>query len=199
MSAKPVLGIVGGIGSGKSRVASLLAEMGGHVIDADRLGHDALRQPDLRDRIVAQWGAGVLGETGEVSRRQLAEIIFQDAAQRKELETIVLPYIGERIRATIAAAQVDPGIRFIVLDAAILLETGWKEACDRIVYVHAPRSQRLDRLTQRGWNEAELVRREHAQLPLAAKEAAADATIDNSGSIDTLRTQLETLLTRWTW
>lgn len=192
---KPVVGVVGGIGAGKSLAAKLLAERGGRLINADTIGHDALRQPDIRDRVAARWGAGVLDDAGEVSRRRLGEIVFADPVQRRELESMVFPWIGEQIEKELAEAQADSTIRFIVLDAAIMFETGWNRVCDRIVYVHAPYAQRLARLAgSRGWDQAEMSRRESAQLPVPAKEGLAHHTLDNSGSPEFLREQVDVLL-----
>lgn len=198
---KPVIGIVGGIGSGKSLVAQLIAEYGPgpvKVIDADRIGHDALRQPAIREAVLQRWPE--VGEpNGEVSRRRLGQIVFSTTedglSQRHELESIVFPWIGEKIQQELDAAQADPSIRLIVLDAAIMLETGWNKVCDRIVYVHAPRSQRLARLAEsRGWEPAELARRESAQMSLPAKEGLAHHTLDNSGNPEFLREQVVALL-----
>src|SRR3954467_131397 len=96
--AKPVIGLVGGIGSGKSRVSAALARRGGRVVAGDPLGHDALRQPAIRDRGVERWGRGVLGPDGEIDRRKLGTVVFADAAERRALEAIVQPWIGQQLR-----------------------------------------------------------------------------------------------------
>ena len=99
------------------------------------------------------------------------------------MEAIVFPWIEAGIAARIAAAQADPVVRFIVLDAAVMLEAGWNKFCDRIVYIHAPQQMRLDRLArQRGWSAEEVQARTQAQLPLTDKVTRADAAIDNSGA-----------------
>jgi dephospho-CoA kinase len=196
-TVKPVVGLVGGIGSGKSLVAQLLAEQGGAVIDADHLGHEALRQPEVREQIVARWGTGVLREDGSVNRRAVAAIVFADPAERRALEALVFPWIERGIRAALAEADRDPRVRFVVLDAAILLETGWREVCDLVVFVDAPRAVRLGRLAaQRGWTEADVAARERAQFPLEEKKARADVVIDNSGDPAQTRRQVEQLVAR---
>jgi dephospho-CoA kinase len=195
VSGKPVLGLVGGIGSGKSTVAGLLKELGGYVIDADQFGHEALRQPDVRERIFARWGQQVLEEEGEVSRRKLAGIVFADSAERRALQDLVFPWIEGRIREEIERASGDARARFIVLDAAILLETGWGKACDAIVFVAAPRDIRLKRIAaKRGWSEKEVETREQAQFSLDDKAARAQYTIDNAGDLAQTRLQVEALL-----
>ena len=196
-SRKPVLGILGGIGSGKSLVAKLLAERGGKVIAGDQLGHEALRQPDLRAKVTARWPA-VADTDGEVHRKKLGAVVFADEAERKALETLVHPYIERRIAEEIAAAQGDSGVAFVVLDAAIMLEAGWDRHCDRIIYVEVPRELRLRRLQeQRGWTEKEVEAREEAQLSAADKQKRADAILDNSGTPERTAFQVDRLLALW--
>ncbi len=197
--AKPVVGLLGGIGSGKSQVADALARRGGgRVIAADDLAHEALRQPEIRDRVVARWGAHLLDEGGAVRRRSLADIVFGDPAELRALEALVHPWIKRRIREEVDRAQADPAVRLVVLDAAIMLEAGWGEACDRLVFVEAPRELRLSRLARkRGWSEAEVAAREAAQMPLTEKAVRADHTLDNSGSLGQVNRQVDDLLRQW--
>jgi dephospho-CoA kinase len=195
---KPVIGLVGGIGSGKSQVAALLRKKGGRVIAGDDLGHEALRQLDIRDRVARRWGKGVLEENGGINRPRLAAIVFADAGERRALEEIVHPWIEERMRQMVAAAQADPEARFVVVDAAILLEAGWNELCDRLVFVDAPVEVRRQRIArQRGWTAAEVEAREQAQLPLTAKAVRADYTLHNAASLESLHHQVDQLLQVW--
>src|SRR5262245_3042424 len=105
MSRKPVVGLIGGMGSGKSRVADLFAARGARVISGDALGHEALRQPAIRSRVVERWGPGVLDERGAIDRRNLGRLVFADAGQRRELEALVFPWIERRLQEEIAAAR----------------------------------------------------------------------------------------------
>ncbi len=195
---KPVVGLVGGIGSGKSRVAALFRERGGRVIAGDDLGHEALRQPAIRARITARWGKELLDDTGAINRRRLAVIVFADAAQRHALEAIVHPWIKQRMREEVATAQADPPVRFVVVDAAILLEAGWNDLCDRLVFVDAPPEVRRQRIAdQRGWTADEVAARELAQLPLTAKAVRADYTLLNGGSLESLKQNVDDLLQVW--
>ncbi len=194
---KPVVGLVGGIGSGKSRVAALFRDTGARVIAGDDLGHEALRQPTIRDRVTERWGKDLL-DGPEIDRRRLAAIVFADADQRHALETIVHPWIKQRMRDEVAQAQADPQVRFVVVDAAILLEAGWNDLCDRLVFVEAPAAVRRQRIAeQRGWTAAEVAAREQAQLPLTAKAVRADYTLDNAGSLESLKRQVADLLQVW--
>jgi len=194
---KLLLGLVGGIGSGKSAVAKMLEERCAYVIDADQLGHEALKQGDIREQIVARWGKQVQGEGDEIARRKLGAIVFADSAERKVLESYVFPFITRRIQDEVARANADPAVRFVVLDAAILLETGWGKSCDVIVFVSVPQHIRLKRIAdQRGWSEKEVNAREAAQWSLEDKAARAHAVIDNSGNLNETRNQVEALLRR---
>src|SRR4051794_41100098 len=93
-----VIGLIGGIGSGKSRVAAEFARRGAKVISGDELGHEALRQPEILDRIVRRWGRDLLNEKGEVDRRRLGAIVFADVKELRLLEALVHPWIGKRLR-----------------------------------------------------------------------------------------------------
>jgi dephospho-CoA kinase len=192
---KPVVGLVGGIGAGKSAAAAAMARRGGRVVDGDRLGHEALELPDVKRQLVERWGKRVLKPNGAANRRAIAGIVFDDATELKALEGMVFPHIGRRAREEIAAAQADPTVRFVVLDAAVMLEAGWADACDRIVFVDASRDVRLARLAARsGWKPAEVAAREAAQLAPEAKRARADAVLTNDGTPGELQDQVDRLL-----
>jgi len=197
-NAKPIIGLVGGMGSGKSCVAEAFLKHGATLVAGDRLGHEALERSEILQRIGQRWGERVLDEKGVVDRQKLGAIVFASPVERANLEHVVFPWIKQRIREEIAKAQVNPEIRFIVLDAAIMLEAGWNNECDRIVYVHAPRAVRLERLArQRGWSADEVARRETAQLPLAIKASRADAAVDNSGPAQDSQKQVDALVKMW--
>jgi dephospho-CoA kinase len=195
---KPVIGLLGGIGSGKSQVATILARHGGRVVAADELAHEALRQPELKAQLVTRWGTEILDEYGEVVRRHLAAIIFRSPEERKALEAIVHPWIKQRIRQEVDKAARDAAVRFVVLDAAVMLEAGWDDVCDRLVFVEAPPDVRLRRVAeQRGWTAEHLHDRERAQLPLTAKASQADHVVHNATTLDDLTRQVDDLLPLW--
>ena len=194
----PVVGIVGGIGSGKSLVAAQFAAQGGHLIAADQLGHEALRQPDVKAQVVARWGAAMLDSDGQIDRKRLAAIVFADASERQALEVMTHPIIGQRIREEIAKACARPDVRLVVLDAAVMLEAGWHGVCDHVVFVDAPWETRLTRLMEkRGWNADELQKREQAQMPVDDKRRHADAIVENNGAPDQVASKVKELLTQW--
>jgi dephospho-CoA kinase len=168
------------------------------VIDADALGHEALRQSEIVAKLVTMWGERIRKPDGTMDRREIGRIVFADAKQRKALETVVFPYIEARTRELIEAAQANPDAAFVVLDAAVLLEAGWGEFVDRIVFVDAPRELRVARLTNRsGWSEAELTARESAQLPIEEKKSRADSVILNDSDLAHLQKQVNELLSSW--
>jgi dephospho-CoA kinase len=198
LSTKRVVGLIGGMGSGKSLVAELFRRRGAKVISGDQLGHEALRQPDVLAQVVGRWGRSILEPDGTVSRRRLGAIVFADAQERRALEALVFPSIERRIREEIVAATNCSDFALIVLDAAIMLEAGWQKACDWLVYVHAPRAARLQRLqAQRGWDAKEVRERENAQLPLTEKVSRADYVVDNSGGPERVAQQVDDLLRQW--
>ncbi len=200
---KPVVGLVGAIGAGKSTVAAALARRGAAVIDGDALGHDALEQPAVRAQVLERWrgrAALVRADDGRIDRRALAAVVFADPAERKALEAIVFPVIERMVNDRIAAAQADPAVTFAVLDAAVMLEAGWTDRCDEMVYVDAPRAVRVARLAARsGWTDADLAAREAAQMPAAEKKKYATAFLVNDAGPDELGAKVDGLLRGWGW
>ncbi|HZV05766.1 MAG TPA: dephospho-CoA kinase [Gemmataceae bacterium] len=197
-NSKLVVGLIGGIGSGKSQVAAAFARHGARIIAGDQLGQAALRDPDIRARVASRWGRDIVDEKGEIDRRRLAAIVFADPEERKALEAITHPWIRQRIRTEIKEACSDPRVPFVVLDAAVMLEAGWNVVCDRLVFIEAPRAKRLERVArQRGWSEKEVDSREQAQLPLTEKAIRADHVVDNSASLEHLNRQVNDLLHLW--
>jgi dephospho-CoA kinase len=197
---KPVIGIVGAIGAGKSTVAAAFAARGGQIVDADRIGHDALEQAEIRQKVLDWWGrrGNLLKPDGRLDRRAIAGIVFAEPAERAALESIVFPLIGKRALDEIRRANANPAIRFIVVDAAVLLEAGWEETCHRLVYVDAPREVRLARLAARsGWTAADLAAREAAQWPAEKKLKRTCAVIVNDGSRERVQEQVDRLLKDW--
>lgn len=187
-----VIGLLGGIAAGKTTVAKMLAGLGARVVDADVIGHRVLAEPGVRERIVARWGTGVLDAAGRVDRGALAQRVFKDPAELAALEAITHPAILAEIRRQIEEARRN-GAPAIVVDAPLLLEAGLAELCDVLVYVRCPRSERLARAAKRGWDPAELARRESRQQPIGAKRARARFVIDGYGTLENTFKQVQEL------
>jgi dephospho-CoA kinase len=195
LQKKMVIGLIGGIGSGKSRVAAELARHGGIVISGDKLGHEALQDHDIKAAVIKRWGEDILDGEGNIERRRLGKVVFAEAGEKQALENLSFPYIERRIGEEIDKARYDRQATLIVLDAAVMLEAGWNKFCNRLVYVKAPRDFRLRRLAaQRSLDEKEVAARENAQWPEAEKEKRADFVLDNSGSPEELARNVNDLV-----
>jgi len=190
-----ILGLLGGVASGKSLVSRQLAELGAVVLDADLAGHEALRLPSIEAAARERWGNAVFGTDGHVDRSRLAKIVFapppDGPKERNFLEKLIHPEIGQRLLAQAMAPKA--GHPLAVLDAALIIEAGWDRLCDHFAFVDAPREVRLARALQRGWTEADFTARETAQESLDSKRKRADVIIDNSGSADHTLVQVQCL------
>ncbi len=192
-STKPIIGITGGIGDGKSTVARILSELGCFVVDSDDLARQALLDPNLVETLVQWWGREILDPQRQIDRRAVAKIVFTRPAERKRLESLVHPWIEKRRLAMFATAP--NAAPALVIDAPLLVEAGIDEQCDAVVFVDADRSTRLNRLAQnRGWSDQELNQREESQLPLDAKRTRADYVVDNDGDLSSLTGQVRRTL-----
>jgi dephospho-CoA kinase len=189
-----IIGLLGGVASGKSLVARQLAELGACVLDADRAGHEVLRLPEVETAARARWGNRVFTPDGHIDRRRLAGIVFAPAPggplEREYLEQLTHPDIGRRLEQQIREVAA-AGAPAAVLDAAVMLEAGWEHLCDHLIYVDVPRAMRLERARGRGWSEEDFTARENAQQPLDRKRGCADLVIDNSGTPEQTRVQVE--------
>lgn len=190
--AAPVVGLTGGIGSGKSTAAALLAARGACVIDADRIGHEVYR-PGTEGfrRVVTAFGDGVVASDGTIDRRALGAIVFDDPAARARLNAIVHPLIAEAVTARVAAARAEDAERPIVIEAAVLLEAGWDALVDRVWVVSAGREHAIARVVaSRGLSKQEVERRIRAQMPEEERRRRADLVLENNGPPDALRAEV---------
>ncbi len=193
--AMKVIGLVGGIGSGKSTAAAMLAELGATVIDADRLGHEAYVTGSAGfQRVVQAFGSEVVGADGAIDRARLGARVFADPARLRELEAIVHPLIQTALAERVAAARRAGDARGLVIEAAILLEAGWSSLFEEIWVVCAPRSLIEQRLAeQRGLSAEAVAARARRQMTDAERRSRAAVVIENDGSRDDLRRQLQQL------
>lgn len=180
-----VLGIVGGVASGKSAVAEEFSRIGLPLLDADALGHAVLHDPDVIAAFRDRWGAEVIDEQGQVVRRAVARRVFgDDTAARDErqfLNSVTHPRIRDRLRERLEELR-RRGAPMAVIDAALLYETGWSQLCDAVVFVDVPRELRVQRAAARGWSEEEFAAREASQWSVQEKKARATWVLDNGGA-----------------
>jgi dephospho-CoA kinase len=186
-----VIGILGGVGSGKSTVAAELEKLGAVLVDADRAGHQVLAEPEVIVALRDRWGDDSIDTKGQINRRRVAEIVFGPgaAAELEFLEQTTHPRIGQILREQIDTAR-RQNHRVIVLDAAIMLKTGWDALCDHLLFVDVPEAIRQQRAEARGWTVDDFADREASQTPLAEKKERADVVIDNSGSVGEVSVQI---------
>jgi len=195
-----VLGVLGGIASGKSAVARLLAGPEGAVIDADQLAREVLESAEVRAALSDHFGAAVAPPGKAVDRERLGAIVFADASARRVLESLTHPRVRARVRALLEAAR-HRGAPRIVLDVPLLLENDAQHElvseCDVLVFVDAdPGAREARARASRGWAAGEVARREAAQMPLETKRARADHVLVNHGDLADLERDVARLLAR---
>ncbi len=177
---KPVIGIVGGIGAGKSTVAQVLGELGCAVIDADAIGHELLDDPDVRRKLRDRWGGDIFHDDGAVNRSALGRIVFADSRELSFLDAILHPRIRRRMERVIADAVAEPDVPAVVLDAAVLFEAGWDDLCTDTVFIDSDEGDRAARVgADRGWDAETWRRRENSQISLDLKRAKCDHLLHN--------------------
>jgi dephospho-CoA kinase len=188
-----VLGLTGSFGSGKTTVAASLAEMGGAVvIDADAVARDAVRAGSpLLPEIARRFGADLIDAAGELNRRELAARAFVDRATAARLNAIIHPWVRARELELLERHRDAP---LVVLDVPLLYEAGMQTLCNAVAVVTIREAERFARLRRRGFCEADVMRRLAHQWPQARKAARAEFVIENSGTQEATRTQVQTLL-----
>jgi len=185
-----ILGLTGGIGSGKSTVSALLADRGAVIIDADAITRE-LQEPGLPvfDAIVARFGSAVVGPDGRLDRQHLADLVFPRPEALADLNAIVHPAVGIEVAARLATAAVAAAV--VVLDIPLLVETG-RSGLDGILVVDTSTDVALDRLvTSRGLRREDAEQRMARQATREQRRAAADLVITNDGTIDELALEVE--------
>ncbi len=189
----PVIGLTGGIGAGKSRVAAVLRELGCVVSDADVTAKAMLDDDSVRSTIAGWWGDEIFDADGHVDRAKVADRVFADPAELQRLEELLHPMV-ERMR-NVQFDAAPEGTVALVIDAPLLLEAGLGDQCDAVLFVDAPDAIRHSRLIEnRGWTVEEIDRREAQQMPLDSKRSRAHHVIQNHGGIEDLREQVERIL-----
>jgi dephospho-CoA kinase len=192
------VGLTGGIGSGKSSVVAMLREMGVPVVEADDLAHELSRAGEpVYDEIVKAFGREILAGNGEIDRARLAGMVFGSPEKLARLNGIVHPRVLERAERWVGERQRE-GARLVVIEAPLLVEAGFHRRLDRLVLVWCRPEQQIERLSAgRGMSREEAERRIAAQMPVEEKLRLADHVIDNSGSRDETRLQVEALVKKF--
>ena len=180
--AKPVIGIIGGIGSGKSAVAGLFSREGCAVIDSDALAHDVIQSPEVKAELRQWLGVGILDEQGRVNRKAVGKLVFADPKKLERLNGLIHPRIGRLRDGLMVRYMADAAVKAVVWDTPLLRETGLDRECDVVIFVKATEENRRERVAKtRGWSAEELKKREKSQIGLDKKAEIADYCIDNNG------------------
>jgi len=184
---KPIIGILGGIGSGKSTVAGEFGKLGCAVVDADKIAHNLLDEGGVRERIVGLFGGGILDSAGKIDRRELARVVFGDVDKLSLLTGLIHPLVLEQVEGLIEQYNSEDAIRAIVLDMPLLVEVGWDKRCDRVVFVECERPLRAERAKKAGFFDENGIKiRENFQISLDKKVNVADNTIYNNSDFSAL-------------
>ena len=192
-----VIGLTGGIASGKSTVSQVLSDLGASVIDADRVGHEAFRAgTDAWREVVDAFGAGVLGEGDEIDRGKLADIVFQSPGARERLNCIMHPTIRRMVEQRIEDLRRE-GEGVVVVEAALLIEAKWMDLVDTVWVVEAPEESVVSRLCeQKGFTEEQARARINSQMSSTERSQFADIVIGNDSGLDALTEKVRELWRR---
>ncbi|WP_088103788.1 dephospho-CoA kinase [Halalkalibacter urbisdiaboli] len=193
-----LIGLTGGIASGKSSVSAMLKKIGHPVIDADQIAREVVEQGETAYRdIVSHFGHHILDEQGNIERKKLGAIIFDNEQERQVLNQIVHPAVRKRMQQK-KDYYVNEGYQTIIFDIPLLYESNLFHLVDKVLLVYVDpdvQFNRLEKRDQAGKEDAQ--RRIKSQIPLKEKRKRADAIIDNNGSLDETRQQLEIILQKW--
>ena len=195
---KPIIGIIGGIGSGKSYVSRLFGELGCFVIDSDQHVTAAYKLPKVQATLRSWWGESAILPSGQPDRSAIAKIVFADPKQLRQLENLLHPIVARLRDEVMTKAADDPNVLAYVWDTPLLVEAGLARQCDALIYVDAPEDLRFERVRKsRGWTRQQWLQREKSQLPLDNKRKIAEYIIRNTADVDDeVRNQVRDVLSR---
>jgi len=191
--SKPIIGILGGICSGKSTTASEFVKLGCKVIDADKIVHGLLDEKFVREKIVDLFGRTILNSTGQIDHKKLANIVFNDAKKLSVLSKEIHPLVLERTERLIRKYNHLSQVKAIVLDMPLLVEVGWGQRCDKNVFVDCRKELRIDRARKKGLSKDQIKIRENFQISLDKKAELADNKIDNNSDFSALVRQVSNI------
>jgi dephospho-CoA kinase len=187
-----IIGLTGGIGSGKSIVAHFLLELGAEVIDLDKVGHDVLdKAGNAYKKAVREFGEGILNKDGEIDRTKLGEIVFSNSAVLKRLNKIMHPEIDKTVTKKIKEYR-QRGVKVMVLEAAVMQEAAKTSQADEIWVTIAPEPTILGRLKERsGFSDKDVKARIQSQMTNEERIKKADVVINNDGTLDELKAKVK--------
>ena len=177
---KPIIGILGGIGSGKSTVAAEFAKLGCKVIDADKIAHEMLDRNTVKGKIVGLFGEAILDSSGRIEHKKLAGVAFNCGDKLASLNGIIHPLVLARAEELIEQYNQQNQVKAIVLDMPLLVEVGWAKRCDRLIFVDCEQKIRAERAKKLGFDKNQIKIRENFQISLDNKESLADNTVENN-------------------
>jgi len=188
---KPIIGIIGGVGSGKSTVAAEFGKLGCKVVDADKIAHDLLEKKAAKEKIVDLFGEAILDSAGKIDHKKLADVVFADADKLSSLNKIIHPLVLGRAEELIKQYNNQNEVKAIVLDMPLLVEVGWARRCDKLIFVDCKRQLRVDRAKKMGvFDENQVKIRENFQISLDNKAKLTDNIIDNNSDFSALARQV---------
>jgi len=191
---KPIIGILGAPGSGKSTAAAEFAKLGCEVIDADKIAHELLDERGVKGKIVDLFGQAVLDSAGKIDHKKLADIVFTDGDKLSSLDRIVHPAVLARTEQLIKQYNRQERVKAIVLDMPLLVEVGWAGRCDKLIFVDCEQQLRAERAKKTGaFGENQLKIRENFQISLDKKAGIAENTIDNNSDFPALSKQVSAI------
>jgi dephospho-CoA kinase len=190
MKNKPVVGILGGIGSGKSTVANQFANLGCAVIQADKIAHEVLEEQGIIDTISAVFGRDILSSDGMIDRSKLAARVFENLEELEKLQAVVHPPIIDKCDQLLTQYLANSSISAVILDVPLLVESGYDKRCDVLVFVDCPDNQRFQRAAKKGLSEDQIKKREIFQISLDKKRQMAHYVIKNNSEMLDLTEQV---------
>ncbi len=187
---KPVIGILGSIGSGKSAVAAEFAKLGCKVIDADKIGHELLDRKTVKEKIIGLFGEAVLDSSGRIEHKKLADVVFASGDKLASLNRVIHPLVLARAEELIEQYNRQNQVKAIVLDMPLLVEVGWNRRCDRLIFVDCEQKIRAERAKKKDFGKNHIKIREKFQISLDNKLSIADNTVNNNSGFSALVRQV---------
>ena len=187
---KPVIGILGGLCSGKTTVATEFAKLGCAIIDADKIAHELLEEPSIKNKVVDFFGERILDPQARVDRKKLGEVVFANGHKLAELNKLLHPGVLERVEQLIEQYNAENRVKAIVLDMPLLVEVGMEKRCNRLIFIDCEQKIRAERAKKLGFGKNQIKIREKFQISLDNKASRADNTIENNSDFSALVRQV---------